>query len=78
MGIRYFPTGNEMISIPKLNEATGGIEDVTFLHMGYKGLVELRGGVDISLMEPFVEQDDQPTPLSSLDPTFLGRPDTSG
>lgn len=67
MGIRYFPTGNEMISIPKLNEATGGIEDVTFLHMGYKGLVELRGGVDISLMEPFVEQDGQPVPLSSLE-----------
>ena len=60
MDMRYLPTGNERISIPKLNEATGGIEDITFLHMGYKGLVELRGGGDTALMEPFVEQDGVP------------------
>lgn len=67
MDMRYLPTGNERISIPKLNEATGGIEDVTFLHMGYKGLVELRGGGDTALMEPFVEQDGVPVPLSGLE-----------
>ena len=32
---KYLPTGNEMVSIPKLNEATAGFEDVTFLHMGF-------------------------------------------
>ncbi|MFG6350449.1 MAG: glycoside hydrolase family 125 protein [Oscillospiraceae bacterium] len=67
MNMKYLPTGNEMISIPKLNENTAGIEDVTFLHMGYKGLVELRGGMDMPLMEPFVEQDGQLVPLSGME-----------
>ena len=67
MDTRYLPTGNEMISIPKLNEDTASIEDVTFLHMGYKGLVELRGRMDMPLMEPFLEQDNQPFPLSGLE-----------
>ena len=30
---RYLPTGNEMISLPKLNEQTAAIEDLTFLSM---------------------------------------------
>ncbi|WP_352408769.1 glycoside hydrolase family 125 protein [Lawsonibacter hominis] len=66
MGKRYLPTGNEMISIPKLNEATAGIEDITFLHMGFKGLVELRGGEDTALIEPFVEAEGSPVPLSDI------------
>ena len=41
---RYLPTGNEMVSLPKLNELTAGIEDMTWLTMQYKGLIELRGG----------------------------------
>ena len=28
---RYLPTGNEQISIPRLNEVTAAIEDITFL-----------------------------------------------
>lgn len=67
MNTSYFPTGNEMVSIPKLNSATAGIEDITFLHMGYKGLVDLRGGEDLALMEPFVEQDGESVPLSALE-----------
>ena len=66
MGKRYLPTGNEMISIPKLNEATAGIEDITFLHMGYKGLVELRGSDDTALIEPFVEVDGGSAPFCDL------------
>lgn len=72
MDMRYLPTGNEMISIPKLNEATAGIEDITFLHMGFKGLVELRGGDSQALIEPFIEQDGQPVPLTGLEWERLG------
>ena len=34
METNYCPTGNEMVSLPRLNERTAGIEDLTFLHMG--------------------------------------------
>lgn len=67
MDMRYLPTGNEMISIPRLNEITAGIEDITFLHMGYKSLVDLRGGADMALIEPFVEQDGTPIPFADLE-----------
>lgn len=78
---RYLPTGNEMLSIPKLNEETAGIEDITFLHMGFKGLVELRGSEDKALIEPFVEVDGEGACLASLSwkrlqfwvPHFTGR-----
>lgn len=40
---RYIPTGNEMISLPKINENTAGIEDFTYLSMQHKGLIEVRG-----------------------------------
>ena len=33
---KYLPTGNEQLSLPKLNEENIGVEDVTFLHMGCK------------------------------------------
>ena len=36
---RYLPTGNEMISLPKINEETAGIEDFTYLSMQHKGLI---------------------------------------
>ena len=41
---RYLPTGNEQISIPRLNEVTAAIEDITFLYMACRGLLDLRGG----------------------------------
>lgn len=44
---RYIPTGNEMISLPKINEATAGIEDFTYLSMQHKGLIEVRGSDDL-------------------------------
>ena len=39
----YLPTGNETISLPRVNQANGAVEDVTFLYMGCKGLIDLRG-----------------------------------
>lgn len=40
--INYFPTGNEMISIPTIRE-DGAIESFNFIHMGYRGLIEVCG-----------------------------------
>ena len=47
---RYLPTGNEQISIPRLNEVTAAIEDITFLYMACRGLLDLRGGKAQPLM----------------------------
>ena len=49
---RYLPTGNEQISIPRLNEVTAAIEDITFLYMACRGLLDLRGGKAQPLMQP--------------------------
>ncbi len=52
---RYLPTGNEWISLPKINEGTAGIEDFTYLSMQHKGMIEVRGSRDVPLIAPFVE-----------------------
>lgn len=56
----YIPTGNEVVSLPKINKSSGGIEDLTFLYMGQKGLIELRGSSEVPLILPFynVKTDD--------------------
>lgn len=63
---KYLPTGNEMLSIPRLAETGGAVEDVTFLYMGCKGLVDLRGAQDEALMAPFVEVNGTALPLKDL------------
>ncbi len=50
----YLPTGNEMISLPKINEHTAGIEDFTYLSMQHKGLIEVRGSETSPLIQPFL------------------------
>ena len=73
---QYLPTGNEMISLPKLNAATAGIETFTFLSMRLKGLVDVRGGADCPLFQPLIfaqwRRDEADRPLlaqrSALDP----------
>lgn len=72
MDKKYLPTGNEMISIPKLLKSTAGIEDITFLHMGCKGLLELRGSTEQALIEPFIQQDGEPVSLTDLEWDRLG------
>ncbi|WP_418667735.1 glycoside hydrolase family 125 protein [Allofournierella sp.] len=62
---RYLPTGNEMVSLPRIDQATAGIEDFTFLHMNYKGLVDVRGG-GLPLILPFVETEGGQAPLCGL------------
>lgn len=52
MSVKYIPTGNQFISLPKVCEEDASIEDYTFLHMGYKGLIDVRGTKDKPLIQP--------------------------
>lgn len=63
---RYFPTGNEMVSLPKINERTAGIEDLTYLSMQHKGMIEVRGGEDMPLIQPFLQIGGADIPLTDL------------
>ena len=51
----YFPTGNEMISLPTVNAENGAIEAVGFLSMAQRGMVELRGTEEMPFLSPFVQ-----------------------
>ncbi len=46
----YQVTGNEYISLPTIREQDGAVEGITFLHMGAKGMLEIRG--DEALVKP--------------------------
>ena len=63
---RYLPVGNKMISLPKINERTAGIEDLTFLSMQHKGMIEIRGRAEAPLIQPFILQEGQDIPLTDL------------
>ena len=63
---RYLPTGNEMISLPKINELTAGIEDFTYLSMQHKGLIEVRGSKTMPFILPFISIAGEDIPLTDL------------
>ena len=63
---RYLPTGNEMVSLPKINELTAGIEDFTFLSMQHKGMIEVRGSSNTPLIQPFIRIGETELPLTAL------------
>ena len=63
---RYIPTGNEMISLPKINENTAGIEDFTYLSMQHKGLIEVRGSKNTPLIMPFIQVGEEEIPLTQM------------
>lgn len=69
---RYLPTGSELLSLPRVNEKNGAVEDLGFLHMGSRGLIELRGGEAEPLMRPFVELDGAEAGLSDFEWERLG------
>ena len=54
---KYLPTGNDSVSLPRINERTGGIEDITFLYMAAKGLIDIRGSESTPLIQPYVHLD---------------------
>ena len=66
MNAKNIPTGNQMISLPNIDEATAGIYDFTFLHMGYKGLIDVIGDKTTPLMKPFIEIDNKKVAFKSL------------
>lgn len=80
---QYIPTGNEYVSLPCINEKNGALIDFTFLHMGYKGLIDVRGSEDEPLLTPFVIVDGEEKELPSMKwncindwiPTFTGTSD---
>ncbi len=51
----YHLTGNEYVSLPLINPVTGGLERVSVLHMGTRGLLEFCGSAGRPLLEPYVE-----------------------
>ena len=52
---RYQVTGNEYVSLPTIREADGAVEGISFLMMGLKGMLELKG--DDGLVKPFMTVD---------------------
>lgn len=65
---RYVPTGNEQIALPLIEEGSGAIESINFLHMGYKGIVEITGDLakDLPLFEPYIEAGGRKLQLRNL------------
>jgi hypothetical protein len=63
---KYLPCGNEMVSIPELRERDGSILSISLLHMGYKGMIEIRGGMEAPLFTPFVSVEGQDAALCDL------------
>ena len=69
---RYLPTGSEQVSLPRVNEINAGVEDLTFLHMASRDLIDLRGGQLEPLMRPFVAQQGVEAELGGFEWSRLG------
>ena len=69
---RYLPTGSEQVSLPRVNEINAGVEDLTFLHMASRGLIDLRGGQLEPLMRPFVAPQGVEAELGGFEWSRLG------
>lgn len=52
---RYQVTGNEYVSLPTIREADGAVEGISFLMMGLKGMLEMKG--DDGLVKPCMTVD---------------------
>ena len=79
---KYIPTGNEMISIPAIREKDAAVMGVTILHMGLKGMLEIRGEDEKNpFLKPFIAINGIEEPLSDLSweklnywiPRFMGK-----
>ncbi len=61
---KFIPAGNEMISIPDIREEDAAIMSVTFLHMGYKGLIAIKGADDSKpLLKPILSVNEVDIPI---------------
>ena len=52
--MKYQVTGNDFISLPSIRETDGAAEGLTFLHMGAKGMIEVKGQKQSPLLQPLV------------------------
>ncbi len=62
----YICTGNEMISLPCINTANASIYDFTMLHMGYKGLIDVRGTLEKALLQPIIKINDKKVDFDTI------------
>ena len=58
-----YVTGNELISLPRIDPQNAAIADFTFLHMGSKGLLDVRGTEAEPLIAPQFLQNGTACPL---------------
>lgn len=64
---KYIPTGNQYISLPEIRENDAAIMGFSFLHMGYKGMIEVRGDDEKApLLKPYVFCNGQNIPIENL------------
>lgn len=68
--MKYFVTGNEYISLPTIRAIDGALEGITFLHMGAKGLLEMRGSETAPFLQPYVVRDGEELALKDLEWTY--------
>ena len=61
--MEFLPTGNEYVALPMVRADNGAIESINFLHMGFRGLVEVGGS---PLLMPFLQIDGQTVPLEAM------------
>lgn len=66
MTIKRYPTGNEYVSLPQIETKNAGVKDITILHMGSKGLLDLRGAGDQPFMVPLIRIGGELLDLASL------------
>lgn len=64
--MNYYVTGNEYVSLPTIRDIDGGIDSLSFLHMGAKGMIELCGSESSPLLRPFLNVNGTLTPLADL------------
>ena len=64
---KFIPTGNQYISLSDIREYDAAILGFSFLHMGYKGLIEVRGDDEHApLFSPYLVCDDLDVPIHNL------------
>lgn len=64
---KYIPTGNEMISIPDIRETDAAVMSATFLHMGCKGLISIKGqGHSKPLLKPAISVNGIEAPIEGI------------
>ncbi len=58
---QYQVTGNEYVSLPTIREKDGAVEGISFLYMGLKGMIEMKG--KDAFLRPFFQADGEEAEL---------------